>query len=323
MTVMLSEYLDRLNGIDEDRFVGCIVTYTITDLSITRADVVKHFFDLGLDERLIPQEIQAIDAFRKVTTNAKLEYPVPFSDDGNIARVMIREVKNEPEKHVRHIIRETVDMKGKVLSYDRIGEAIFYRTPHAPGGGKPRYSLPSQLLEPEIELPTLSAWIHQIQADYVHKADHLDAQSIRGVVRNYIISLNGIAVKPSGGVYFVHSSRQDIIDKLQQFVALIPGKSVLYTIPLLDTQEQREMLTEAFQTEIEEECADLLKTIANTGKATQKTCENVLTRYSLLRNRSMEYTKVLGLSQERAAAALELAYNAYTELFVRVGIASG
>jgi hypothetical protein len=236
----------------------------------------------------------------------------------------------------RHIVRENVDAQGRSLSYDKIGEAIFYRAPRrtngrqrgfVSSGERVRFNLISTQVHPD-EAALLQQMVTEVQNRYHHYCVNLDGNAIRKIVRDYVIDLNAISVKPSGGVYFVHKDKRDRLQAIQQFVQGLGTGSTFHTLPLVDTDEQRDMLSDAFQTEVESDVEELLRDIAAlneqfTGKdIPSEKYDAVLERYTTLITRSEEYTTVLGASQARAATAIEMALMACMQLAGRVPVAT-
>jgi hypothetical protein len=90
--------------------------------------------------------------------------------------------------------------------------------------------------------------------------------------------------------------------------------------------DQREMLTEAFQTEVQDEVNSLLKQIADVNEKARAKANKVspgeysklMDRYRDIQSRSEEYTRVLGLVQGRAGSALETALDAVMDLSGRL-----
>jgi hypothetical protein len=332
------DYKDRLAGLPEQDFIGQIVWYSINTGNISLDEVEKQFMLLNIPVKFLPKPIAAIDAFRKATNleqGNKVEYPAPWAGEGHSARVLIREVTKDAKMVERHIIRENVDAKGRALSYEKIGEAVFERAPRQ-GSGKQRgyvstgervrFNLLSPMVHPD-EVDVLTGMVTDVQNRYKHYCVNLDGNAIRKIVREYVSDLNAISVKPSGGVYFVHKEKWHRLDAIQKFVYSLNTGSTFHALPLVDTEEQRGMLSEAFQTEVETDVQELLRDIGDLNEAYKNKAgipsdkyDAVLDRYTTLITRSEEYTTVLGASQARAATAIEMALMACMELAGRVEI---
>lgn len=256
--------------------------------------------------------------------------------EGVSAEMMIREVTYDDERVVRHMVKEIRDRRGQKLSYEpHIATFTFYRgNKRTRGTAQSGEKWKSKILPSVtgLDLEMAQSMVDEIKMRYDDSANYLHADALRAIIRNYIVELNAIACKPSGGVYFVHMSRQETVDALQKLVEKIGQGCTFHQLPLVDTLYQREMLTEAFQTEVEDDVRLLLKDIAalneyakkkTAGKIDPKKYAEMNSRYQTLVERSEEYTRVLGLAQGRAASSLEMALDGVMDLIDRLDTPKG
>lgn len=338
----LASYKARLSGLEPDRFIGSISWYSITGqvtyvngkreshpVRVTHDQLEKWFDELGLDKNFLPPPIRAYDAFRKATTEVSLEYPL--DQDGMSATLMVREVDFDNEQIVRHVIKEVRDRRGKKLDYDpHLATLKFLRGGRTAAGKRGGETFKSAVMKHVTgpERQHVNSLIETANDRYKDLCANIHADTIRSIIRNYLVSLNAISVKPSGGVYFVHLSRQPTVDSLQELVQRVGQGCSFHQLPLLDTVEQREMLTDAFQTEVEDEIRKLngeivgLNDKVKGGKVPVTKYAEFQAKYQAILDRSEDYTRVLGLAQGRAGAALELAFDALMDLSGRIDVAA-
>ena len=326
-TDTFEHYRQALAGLPADKFIGSILWFTVPDPSITRSDLEQHFFDLGLDERFLPRPISAVNAFRRATGEAENEYDLP--QEGQSALLFIEEVDYDSERVERHVMRRVRDRKGKQLSYETVGQAVFYRASRAAkarglGGESVKWTILDQRLTLRSdEHDIVRDFINETNQSYRHLCDYLTPDAIRAVFRNYIAFLNAISVRPSGGVYFVHRTRQDTVDLLTELARRLSGGVALHSLPLIDTEEQRDMLSEAYQDEVEKEVEKLLGQVAeinakHKGKIPPGKYAELQEAWNDLSERSKEYTTIFNARQERAGSALELALDAVVDMAQRL-----
>jgi len=337
MTVLsYTDYQSKLAGLPEENFIGHLCYYTVNSGGVTSDDMRRLLVAHNIPERYMPSEIRAEDAFRKATNlrfeyTQRTEYPTPWLGAERVARIMIRDVNFDKDMIEKHIVRENVNTDGKTLSYDKIGEAIFYKpikngTKVAAGTEKVRFNLLPQMLHPD-EVDAVSAIIDHVRERYANFSTYLDGNALRKVVRDFITDLNAVSVKTSGGIYFVHKDRHASVEAVAALVGDFANGSKFHTLPLIDTGEQREMLSEAFQSQVESEVSDLLQEIAAVNERYGSEVPPakhaaLVAKYDELMTRSAEYTQILESTQGRAALALEMAMTATWDMATRVKQAS-
>jgi hypothetical protein len=306
----LDEYVERVTALPEELTIGLILWFTISGVHVKLDDITNKFDELELSTKYLPKRIQPIDAFRKATSEPKVEYAMPWVGPDIKARILIREVAKDGDQVVRHVMREMVDSSNRRLSYEKVGEAIYYRPSRgSTGPGRIRTAVMPDLEQSERD--NIASLLGDVTSRYHEMMEYLDSQAVRAVLRNYLTDLNAISVKPSGGVYFVHKSRQATIEMLRQLVVWLGGTSVLHTLPLVDSPDQRDMLAEAFVSGVEGEVKDLLAEIARANSTVSlKKHQALLARYASLKSRAEEYDRVLGIAQKRTESALGLALSA-------------
>lgn len=352
----ITDYRDRVAGLPADRFVGSLVWYSITGLvehgpdnkrtqvrvRLTHDQLEAWFQDLGLEQKFLPPRIKKVDAFRRASSAVRREWDV---GDEKKSRLRVEEIQVTEEFVLRHVILDNTDSRGQVQVSAKVAELKFFRGSRTSAGKNQGFQHYKHSIRPIVQAvgldgkpagqemqmtPEVRAHIDTFLKDlndkYTDMAANLHSDAIRAMIRNYVVSLNAIQCKPGGGVYFVHMTKQDEINALQKLVQRIGQGCQFHIVPLLDTAEQRDMLTEAFQSEVEDECYGLLKEIAELNEKA-KTKKKVISpaRYAALKaqfdsivSRSEEYTNILGLSQGRSAAALELALDGVFDLAERV-----
>jgi len=344
MTIaQISDYQNRLAGLPADRFIGSILWYSITGtidrvtgnriqvpVRVTRDQLEAWFLEFGLDTQFLPPQILKVDAFRKATGKATREYELP---DGRCATLYVDEIDSTNDYVERHVLRRIVDPRQQQDEDKHQTEWMatikFFRGGRSGGGGKrasgDHYKTRVKIGLPAQDANEVDSLLGEVQKKYDDLAANLNEDKIRGVVRNYLAHLNAIAVKPSGAVYFVHSTKQAALDALQALVHRIGQGCSMEQIPLIDTENSRQILTDAFQAEVEDDVRLLLAEIAElNAKAGGKPISPTLyakinEKYQAVQSRSEEYTDKLGLAQGKAAAALEMALDQVMDLAQRTG----
>lgn len=329
-STMFEKYQEQLKTLPDKDLIGDVLTFEFRQPRTTRDDLVTWFAELGLDESYIPPEIKTIDAYKRATGEmAKSNYDLA---GGKTAALFVRNVSGDGDRVIRRIVREIRDPKGKKLDYHEVGEAVFYKASrkgkNTTGGTSVKFTLLERNLGAN-EVPYVQEFIKKMESDYRFFAMYYHTQAIRDMVRNYVLGLNSISLRSSGGVYFVHKSRRQTLLKIAE---LINGKvdhgCRIHMMPLVDAGYQREMLTEAFQDQVEKSCDKLLTKVAQInekykGKSVPPSqFAELQEAYNETLSSTEEYTRVLGLAQGRAGTALELAMDSIADVAARLEVAS-
>lgn len=356
MTTVLQDYTARLSGLDADKFVGSILWFSITG-NVERADGqrttvpvrVTHdqleawFDEFDLDKAFLPPRIKKVDAFRKASSEAKAEYAGP--NEGQVTNLRVVEIDYNAEFVLRHVLRDVHDKRSQTTTTSHVATLKFMRGGRTSAGKRHstehyKHTINNQLIElgldqkqtgkryplEAVDRLQVETLITTFDVRYTDLSANLHSDAVRAVIRAYLTSLNAIGVKPSGGVYFVHTSRQRTVDSLQKLVKRVGQGCSFHQLPLLDTLDQREMLTEAFQSEVQDEVDKLLKDIAGAnekakvkaGKISPTDYAKFMDRYQDILSRSEEYTRVLGLAQGRAGSALDTALEVVVDMAGRL-----
>lgn len=319
MASEIKEYLDSTGTMPEDALIGRIVLFTISDEPIAQQDISDWFDELRLNPTLLPPPIKAVDAYKKATSLIDgQEYDL---GGGLTATLLCRDVASPNQYIVRHVMREVRDSKNRVLTYDKVIEATFYRPVIGKDGraqrGTERFRLTviNDDLRPG-ERGRMDATILKIEDSYKRYHGYLDGQKLRAVIRSYLKYLNAIEIK--GGVYFINSNRVPELTQLQTLVSRFGGKCRMDLIPLVDLGAQRDMVVEAFQREAAEALNEIVQEVAHLRttrkKITPKAYAAIRVRYDEVIAQAKEYLRTLGISQDVTAGAAELALDSLIQL---------
>lgn len=307
------DYLSGAGDLPEEAFVGSLLWFTVTKKArVTPADVEQRFAQFNLDPRYVPSLIAPANAFRKATGPEAREAHYMLAD-GHEARVLLRSLPSTREDLTRIVVRERIDASGKTLEHVEVGRIVFYKQDRKRGVGseRVRFTLHDHILQ-DGERDSLKPYMDKVYQDYETFKSYLYDQPLRQMVREYVEGLNAVSVRPSGGLYFIHRSRWDEVRRLAEMVRSLHPDCAFVTSPLVDLPEMREMLIDAFQDEIVDEVTKLVEAIEVDRKAGKAVKAEDLAKYSdivrTIASRAEEHTRVLEVSQDRTAGALEGAY---------------
>jgi len=139
----------------------------------------------------------------------------------------------------------------------------------------------------------------------------MDGMKVRAMVREYLLYLNAVALKPS--VYFVHVNRVDELLRLQDLVTRLPGGSHMDFMPMVDLKAQRTVVIEAFQTEAADKLAKLTQQmveLTSKPKVGPASYANMKADYDRIMLQTKEHARTLRVTQDTTAGAAEIAQEA-------------
>ncbi len=320
-------YVEETGQLPDSVVLGHMCYFTVTeekDHPVSLKDVEKLFAQLALNPEFVPLPNRPADAFKKATKDAERpevgrNYPL---SGGRRMNLLVRDVKSDRDKIVRHIVREVVDSENVRLAYDKVGEAIFHHAPVDTKTGK-RQSAGHRLQivldfdkVSQEESDLLESVRKRILESYNHDCAFLDGMKLRAMVRDYVLYLNAVQLKPS--LYFVHKSRADELNRLAQLLDGLNNGSGMHLVPMVDVPAQREEVIAKFEEEARASVESLLRDIRDAmtrqANVTTETYRRMRERFDAVRNKATEYTRTLGLAQETTAVLLDLAVDRMDEL---------
>ena len=308
-----ADYLHGAGSLHENTFVGLLVMYSFRgarQANVARTKVEKQFADRDLDPNFIPPDPTAATAFLNAT--GEKARGITYRLGSQVYFAEMKPVGSDRETITRSVMSYRVVDK-KHLEGREVGTLTFYKQGRGkPGSERVRFALHDERLRTD-ERPPLEAWLTQIHDDYNWYKTYLYDQPIRQMVQKYIEErLNGIKVLTSGGCYFVHRSRWDELRRLSEAVKALSPMFALNLCPLPDLPEMRDMVIEAFQDEIVDDVTALVGKIdrlrSENRKITSELVAELSTQVRAIASRAEEHTRILDVSQDRTAGALESAY---------------
>lgn len=313
----LRKFMDATGELPREILLGHVAWFSVSDADYVLKDIEEWFDELGLNTDFLPLMPKPVDAYRRATSEAdETSYPLEVGHATMTATILVRDVAKDNQMVVRQAVRELRDSQRRRLAFNPVADLVFYR-PSTRGGrvdpdsARVRFTL----LEPNLmpnERALATGVLNDMAARYHRYIQHIDGMKVRAMIRNYLLFLNAVQIKPS--VYFVHVSRDAELVKLQELMnrlGKVASGTSLHTMPLPDLDNQREMVINAFQTEAVDSLNGLVREIQelreNRKRITPDAYAKLKGKYDDVMSRAMEYTRTLGISQDNTATAAEVA----------------
>jgi hypothetical protein len=322
---VFARYVDAMG---DAPLLGYLVLYSVFDGTVSPAELAWWFAELGLDAGMLPGPIRADGAFETVTSNTTLSYDIPGPDPAGLlpgrdpavprtATLMVRKVRRDGQNIVCHVVREVRESAETRLDYtDGVADVTFCRDTYrgaAPGAGTLRvYPNPSAI--PAEEHERLRQMLTTLSEQFDRHSHFLTGDKIRVMLRAYIESLHAIRVRPTGGVYFVHHRHHKALGALRTLIQRFGQGSHLYSVPLPDKAEMRDMVIESWRTKARQDLQKLATDIAAAQatarhrgtRVSQKAIEALYRKFQALQADAGEHSTLLSADLDETAAAMQL-----------------
>lgn len=310
MNATMQEYNAAAAAVPEEALLGSLVWYTISDVDINYEDAHQELKTRGLDTSML-RSIRPVDAYRLATKELEHSFP---ARDGVKLNIMVRSVGHDPDTAYRQIVCERVSTKAgerRRLIYDPSADLIYHRgqrdAENKVCGDKVEviHRMPPTLAKEMT--PEQQTWLTErldaLPERFRHLKTHLGSHKVRNFVRGYLGTLGAVAVRESGGVYFIPQTRNADLERLGDWIHSIG--SAFHGTPLLDLMNQREMLAQAFEEEAIKEVEQLTKQIDEIlDDANRRVRESTFDDYALraaeLTAKAKDYADMLDIRSEIA-----------------------
>lgn len=228
MTLELKNVAAVENG-EKDQIIGHLCWYSIGEDNYEREELRKALLQNGFEEDDLPNEIRASDAFRRATKDIETKR-VETKQEGVYKNYIVRNVSTNEKFIQRNIVEETVDSKGKKLSYKENEAILFFNRDN------------ENMSKAVIEAGGLAEELAEEACKLfeVYKTCH-NGQAVRYMANDILKSMSPTPVRPSGGVYFIPAKHEDKLRRLVNLVSSL-SKGEAFMIPLIRTDENQDML---------------------------------------------------------------------------------
>ena len=283
----ISNYGTKLT---DDMLLGHIAWWTVTDPKISHDRLMELALTHNLSPAIVPKPPRLGDAFKRACRYSE-RTGLPIADSPHRANFLIRKVKQDLEVVERHLVLEVVDQDGSRLEYHDAAELIFRRADNVLK--VKQRQLTNSLNDLVIE--TLQIFNGQFN----QAAKTIDPQVIRRMVREQLDVVSSIPVRRQGSVYFIPIQSKATTVGLEGFMSDLGSGCVFHSLPLVDTDKQREMIKGAWEAEVHEAARQLIEDLNKAKqkgrKLTPRAWADFKHRYNALQDRFGTYTELTDL----------------------------
>lgn len=292
----LREYTEVAERMGHDTWLGRIFFYSLSGVRILHRDVIQNLAAAGILTNL-PHEPTDVDVFKRVATKVK-RTKVPVAGSPELHQNWIAREFRDDATVTRRIVRELVDNKGRKLKFDEVVDIIFDRKTGDLGANFLRTD------------PVAEQMVDEVRNAYAAWRGSLNSWACREWIRQYVVNLGSVRVRPSGGLYFLKEAHAGKLDALQQFVDSLPGSCEFHSLPLLDDRRQREFVQRAFEAEstgaVDELLVEMGEIMSSDKQISEDKFHRYVDQYTELSERTHEYANLLEEKLDATGARLSI-----------------
>lgn len=300
--------------VPEDMLLGNLLFYNLTDMTVSENDLLNAFANNNLSQSYV-RKISHADAFRRASSSIKNKKVVYIDDNGDQfdGCINVDEVVND-QMYIKRIVGVRVlnDQKEEV-SYTQLGSLTYDRA----------NDTCTDFLEKDAtsHVANVTILFTKVKTNFVTWATYHNHDTVKNVINRIVDSMHPIALMPTGICKFIPKTSKDtlyglkgLLNELSQYSDTGSGENTVEIIPILDTQEHRNLVNKMYEEEIKEtlynysmELTDILK---KKQVLSSRQAMTYLERYKELMGKVTDYEGLLGTYkqniQDQLKAAIQL-----------------
>jgi hypothetical protein len=289
---------------------GIPVLGYLTYYNVSKSAVVD-FIELGkaIDKydapMKAPKQPNGADVFRRGCNEAERK-KVRTANSNEFVNYLLENTGYTEDVVYRTLVSQKVDSKSHELDYNQLIKLVYYRTTNSvetePVTGSP---------DPDLTGDPISASIVAQVRDYVKtQTTFLSLFQVRHCITTALEkNLKGIAVSPSGGIYFIDNDHAEGLEAVEAVANAFNGVSIRM-LPLIDDEKQRQQIKEAFETESLYETQKLvgeLQDLLDKDSISARKYTDAKVRFDEQREKMEQYKKILDHTSMDAEITLGVA----------------
>jgi len=247
------------------RHLGTLMWWNLNGNRISHADLEALAQRYGMPAEYLPSEIKPNSAFKRAvrhaTTKLDKEHMLrTINDDKRECSVgLVREKRNATQKDLKYVVESRIT-----------------------------FSKDTSKIDHDQDNPI----IQEIYGLYQIHLDHA-TEDVRTMMTNFL-KASGVAIRPSGGVYFVPSKFQAVLESLCNVVEKA-GQNETFQLKVVESPEAKQTIAKVAKAGLEEELRQIQEQLEKFAfdKAREGTLEKKLEGFEELRAKAKMFADVL------------------------------
>ena len=295
----MSNVLCKTNQeIPQDMLLGNLLFTNLIDMRIPVADLISIFQSNNIPDSYV-RAISEADAFRRASSSIKNRILLLNAATEKV-RIEVDEVKSDYEGIKRIIGVKKVDEVAEDISYQPVGEIIFNRTNNL--------CTATPLFAPgDVDYQAIRDLCDEVENKYQDWSIYHNKDTVRNIINRIISDTHPVNLMPTGLCKFIPQTSTDLLYNLKQALmemqsyASTPtmSRNIMEIIPVIDTEEQRNLIEKNFTTEITDELFSFTQELKDVLQKKQvlstRTANAYIEKFNILKAKAKEYESVLGI----------------------------
>ena len=278
--------------------LGNLLFTNLIDMRIPVADLISIFQSNNIPDSYV-RAISEADAFRRASSSIKNRILLLNAATEKV-RVEVDEVKSDYEGIKRIIGVKKVDEVAEDISYQPVGEIIFNRTNNL--------CIATPLFAPgDADYQAIRDLCDEVENKYQDWSVYHNKDTVRNIINRIISDTHPVNLMPTGLCKFIPQTSTDLLYNLKQALiemqsyASTPtmSRNIMEIIPVIDTEEQRNLIEKNFTAEITDELFSFTQELKDVLQKKQvlstRTANAYIEKFNILKAKAKEYESLLGI----------------------------
>ena len=278
--------------------LGNLLFTNLIDMRIPVADLISIFQSNNIPDSYV-RTISEADAFRRASSSIKNRILLLNAATEKV-RVEVDEVKSDYEGIKRIIGVKKVDEVAEDISYQPVGEIIFNRTNNL--------CTATPLFAPgDIDYQAIRDLCDEVENKYQDWSVYHNKDTVRNIINRIISDTHPVNLMPTGLCKFIPQTSTDLLYNLKQALtemqsyasAPTMSRNIMEIIPVIDTEEQRNLIEKNFTAEITDELFSFTQELKDVLQKKQvlstRTANAYIEKFNILKAKAKEYESLLGI----------------------------
>lgn len=278
--------------------LGSLLFTNLIDMRISVADLISIFQSNNIPDSYV-RAISEADAFRRASSSIKNRILLLNAATEKV-RVEVDEVKSDYEGIKRIIGVKKVDEVAEDISYQPVGEIIFNRTNNL--------CTATPLFAPgDADYQAIRDLCDEVENKYQDWSVYHNKDTVRNIINRIISDTHPVNLMPTGLCKFIPQTSTDLLYNLKQALTEMQSyastptmsRNIMEIIPVIDTEEQRNLIEKNFTAEITDELFSFTQELKDVLQKKQvlstRTANAYIEKFNILKAKAKEYESLLGI----------------------------